>query len=473
MKLGVSKDTVNKYVKEYVSHKKEISNEINEDKIALIQKEMCAAPKRKSATRKALVFTGDLQARFYELIRIDEERNKRLGINKQQLTAALIHRTLCSEGYVVGKTTIAEQFKKYKDKHKECFIKQDYDYGYRAEYDFHHIKVLIKGKVRKFCQVTITLPKSNIIFVKYYENEKLESFIDSLVCFLNFCGGVPITICFDNMKNVVKKFVYKGDKEYNDELIKLSNYYGFKIITTNPYSGNEKGHVETSGKHIRKELFSLRYEFDSLEGLLLYSDEALRERNESKKTLFNLERKAFLPLPTHQYELGRPTRCFVNKYSLISVDANFYSVPDIYVNKTVNCNVYINRITVYNDKDVIIAEHIKKEGKGDYALNLFHYVETFKRKPGALENSLALKQAPKVLQTFFCNHFITDPKSFLDILTNMSLDDILELAVKFGYCRKKYIKTNPKYIGLKRNYTIEEVSSNQLKTITTIFKQEI
>ena len=99
-------------------------------------------------------------------------------------------------------------------------------------------------------------------------------------------------------------------------------------------------------------------------------------------------------------------------------------------------------------------------------------METFKRKPGALENSLALKQAPDVLQTLFHNYFITDPKCFLDILTKMSLDDILELAVEFGYCKKKYLRVNPKYIGLKRNYTIEEVSANQLKTITSIFKQE-
>ena len=50
---------------------------------------------------------------------------------------------------------------------------------------------------------------------------------------------------------VVLKFIMKS-------LIKLSNYYGFKIMTTNPRSGNEKGHVETSGKIARTELIYLQ-----------------------------------------------------------------------------------------------------------------------------------------------------------------------------------------------------------------------
>ena len=35
----------------------------------------------------------------------------------------------------------------YNNKNKEAFIKQSYDPGQRAEYDFHQIKVLIDGKL--------------------------------------------------------------------------------------------------------------------------------------------------------------------------------------------------------------------------------------------------------------------------------------------------------------------------------------
>jgi len=72
-----------------------------------------------------------------------------------------------------GKTTIQTELKK----NKEAFIKQSYDPGQRAEYDFHQIKVLIDGKLRNIYQATISMPYSNYKFVKHYPNQKFESFI--------------------------------------------------------------------------------------------------------------------------------------------------------------------------------------------------------------------------------------------------------------------------------------------------------
>ena len=49
-----------------------------------------------------------------------------------------------------------------------------------------------------------------------------------------------------------------------------SNYYGFKITTCNVAKGNEKGHVENSGKLLRNDLFSLNYKFETEEELYDY-----------------------------------------------------------------------------------------------------------------------------------------------------------------------------------------------------------
>jgi hypothetical protein len=58
---------------------------------------------------------------------------------------------------------------------------------------------------------------------------------------------------------------------------------------------------------------------------------------------FKKEQEHLLSLPVHPYELGRLQYSKVNKLSLISVDGNFYSVPD-YVEKRVLCNVYSNQM---------------------------------------------------------------------------------------------------------------------------------
>lgn len=467
--LGVSKNTVNSYIQEYKAYNYQLSHETDKAKIAIIQDLMCSKPAKKKYIKGRAAFNKEIEKRFHELLQIDQERDVALGSNKQSVTAALIHRVLISEGFKIGETTIRNEFRKHKDKPKECFIIQEYEYGQRAEYDFHQIKLLIGDKIRVFHQATITLPKSNIVFGKLYDNEKMEVFIESLVSFFAFCGGVVGTIVFDNMKTAVKRFLYGRQREYTDELIKISNYYGFKIQTTNGYSPNEKGHVENSGKEIRRGLFSLRYKFDDLNDLLVYYERELDKRNQAYYSEFMIERSHLRKLPNKHYEIGRMIQCKVNSYSLVSIDANFYSVPDKFVGKMVNCNVYITHIVIYDDHSNVIAKHQKKEGKQNYSIDFLHYIETFRRKPGAIENSIALKQAPAVLQTFFKKYFITDPQKFLEIITKMSLEDVIDLAVEFGYCKRHNLRVNPKYLGYDKNYTIEEISKRQLDEIANTF----
>ena len=462
-RLGISRNTTNKYVKEANNLFKQIENETDESKIFLLQNELVSRPKRKSVwTRK--VFTGELKQRFYELISLDEERDTKLGINKQKLTASLLHRTLKSEGFDVGITTIQTEFKIYKNKHKEAFIKQQYDPGFRAEYDFHEIKVIEGGKVKKRYQATITLPHSNYVFAKHYPDQRKENFLDSLISFFEEIGGVPKTIVFDNMRNVVRKFVYGGSKEYTEDLLKFSNYYGFKIITTNPRRGNEKGHVEQGGKVIRKELFTFNYEFDTLADLREYTKDELIKLNNKSLPKFINEKTQLLNLPLVRYEIGTLVNSVVNSESLIQIDSNQYSVPESYVNKDVYSNVYNEVINVYNLKHELIASHKKIEGNKECSINILHYTSTLLKKPGALTNSLALKQSPKIYQELFHKYFTTKPKDFIKLINENDIYELNELLIKLN---NGYKLTSIK----SKEITIEEVSSNQLSQISNLFNQ--
>jgi len=462
-RLGISRNTTNKYVREANNLFKQIENETDESKIFLLQNELVSRPVRKGVwTRK--VFTGELKQRFYELISLDEERDTKLGINKQKLTASLLHRTLKSEGFDVGITTIQTEFKIYKNKHKEAFIKQEYDPGFRAEYDFHEIKVIEAGKVKKRYQATITLPHSNYVFAKHYPDQRKENFLDSLISFFEEIEGVPKTVVFDNMRNVVRKFVYGGSKEYTEDLLKFSNYYGFKIITTNPRRGNEKGHVEQGGKVIRKELFTFNYEFDTLADLREYTKDELEKLNNKSLPKFINEKTQLLNLPLVRYEIGRLVNSIVSSESLIQIDSNQYSVPESYVNKDVYSNVYNEVINVYNLKHELIASHKKIEGNKEYSINILHYTSTLLKKPGALTNSLALKQSPKIYQELFHKYFTTKPKDFIKLINENDIYELNELLIK--------LNNGHKLTSIKsKEITIEEVSSNQLSQISNLFNQ--
>ena len=72
----------------------------------------------------------------------------------------------------------------------------------------------------------------------------------------------------------------------------------FKIITTNPRRGNEKGDVEQGGKVIRKELFTFNYEFNSLDDLRQYTKDELIKLNNKSQVNFKDEQINLLQLPT-------------------------------------------------------------------------------------------------------------------------------------------------------------------------------
>lgn len=389
--LGISRNTVDKYVNEYIQLQHELSQAVDQTVIAAIQTKICSAPKRKPANVKKKAFTPEVERRFLELLEIDAKRSEILGSNKQTISAASLTRRHNNEGYKVSESTILIHFNLYKNAHPECFIKQWYDYGKRAEYDFHQIKVKFAGEVKVYHQVTISLPKSNYVFGLLYKNENIKTVLDSIIRFINHCDGVFEEMVFDNMSTVVKRVIKPNDEEFTDDIIKLSIYYGFKITTCNPRSGNEKGHVENSGNLVRKELFSLNYEFESEEALYSYYSKELAKYNEKELKEFEIEKKALKSKPQNDYLICDFQTCTVSSYSLVTIDNNFYSVPDDYVGKDVIANIFTDRIVLFY-KDYQIASHIKKEGFKEYSIEIKHYFNTFLKKPGALKKSLALKQ---------------------------------------------------------------------------------
>lgn len=414
--LGVSKNTVNKYVAQYKRSIEQLSKQTDAHKIAIIQEAICSKPVRKKGTYNCSVFKGSLKRRFYELLELDEKRNELLGPNKQQATAKAIFDQLIKEGFVVGETTIRDRVRQYRKKQQECFVKLNYEYGEVAQYDFHQVKVRVAGKNMVYHQSTISLPKSNYVYGKLYRNEKMEAFLDSLVCFHNHCGGAFKKIVFDNMRNVTRRFVLKNEREYTDDIIKLSTYYGFKIETCNAYKANEKGHVETGGDNLRKSMFSFNYEFESEAELFSYYEKALQDYNKDSQAEFQTEKLHLLELPVKQYELGRLQQAKVNSYSFVSIDTNFYSVPDKYVGEKVMCLVYTNYINIVDSKGNFICKHDKKEGKSEYSVNILHYIDTLINKPKALVNSLAFKQAPDHIRAMYYKHYDENPREFLQAL---------------------------------------------------------
>ena len=102
-----------------------------------------------------------------------------------------------------------------------------------------------------------------------------------------------------------------------------------------------------------------------------------------------LEKEFLLPYKP-KLELAAIKELKVNKYGFVSIENNFYSVPDYLVGKKVTAKIYHSDIDLYANNHYFYT-HKKRDGSKEISIDIRHYLTTFERKPGALRNSFALK----------------------------------------------------------------------------------
>lgn len=113
-------------------------------------------------------------------------------------------------------------------------------------------------------------------------------------------------------------------------------------------------------------------------------------------------------------ELAEIRQSFVNKYSFVQIDNNFYSVPEYLVGLKVTSKIYYNKIIIYSNNE-FVCEHKKIDGEKKISADIRHYLKTLTFKPGALKNSYVLKSNLK-LKSIFNKYWINNPKKFIDII---------------------------------------------------------
>lgn len=191
-----------------------------------------------------------------------------------------IYEILVEEGHDISLVAINIELARIRQKQKEVYIRQTYEYGERLEYDFGEVLLNCGEGMKTYHMAVFSSPCSDFRWLYLYPNQKKDVFLDSHVKFFEMVGGCYREAVYDNMKNVVSKFIGKNEKELNADPIKMAMYYGYQINVTNCFRGKEKGHVENSVKVLRNQLFSRHYTFGSLDEAQTYAHSRLLKLNE-------------------------------------------------------------------------------------------------------------------------------------------------------------------------------------------------
>jgi hypothetical protein len=394
--------------------------------VKTVQEEMYAEPKYDVSKRTKRKYTAAVEESLKEILEQEEAKTRRLGPrHKQKLSNKQIHEQLVNLGHDIGRVTINNAIAVQRKKLKEVYIRQHYELGDRLEYDFGEVLLDCGKGIRKYHMAVFSSPASNFRWSYLYTNQKQAVFQDSHVQFFEMAGGVWKEVVYDNMKNVVHKFIGRNEKELNKELLQMALYYGYTPNVTNCFKANEKGHVESSVQVLRNQIFASRYKFTSLDEACVYMANRLEEINEECRIT---EEKECLGVYRPPLELAKISENTVDSYSMIVVDTCKYSVPEYFVGKKVIVKKYHDEIRVYAAGDMICS-HKRIFGNGNMSVDIYHYLGTLLKKPGAVRNSVALKSIPK-LKAIFDTHYAKEPKKFIETFIEhkeLTVDEIVAL----------------------------------------------
>ena len=180
------------------------------------------------------------------------------------------------------------------------------------------------------------------------------------------------------------------------------SHYGFDAFYCQPgISGaHEKGGVEGEVGWFRRNRLSPMPVVDTLEELndrirIWEAQDDGRRINDRIRTIgqdFANERPYLAPLPVEAFDPGLVLTPRVDRSSMITVRMVKYSVPARFIGRKVRVSLRASEVVVFDGRTVV-ARHQRITVKHGQSVQLDHYLEVLKTKPGALPGSTALAKA--------------------------------------------------------------------------------
>lgn len=478
-----SRNTVDKYIRAYEKSKREDVRDLP------IAEDVIKPPTYKKRIGKKRVLTETIKNILRGYIK-ENEWKKNHYMSKQQMKMIDMHEKLIENGYSVSYTTVRNFVNSEVSKKKEVFVRRYAEPGYEVEFDWGEIKIVIDGKIKAYSLAVFTLAYSNYRFAKIYPSESQVCVLDVHTKFIDQVGFIPSVFTYDNMRTVVKSFV-GTEKTITDSMMHLSNYYQFKIRLCEPRKGNEKGHVERSVEFIRRKAFSSDYTFRNVEEADNHLTTVLqkinqRNHHEHKVKHYDLmleEKQIAGPVIVTPFDSSELLECRVDKYSTVVIKQNHYSVPEGHVGKYIKAKVGAEKVKLFIDGE-LMAEHKRNWSLHQWEMDIYHYLNTFQRKKGAIAQSECLRQAPKQIKNLYNTHYIGKEKEFIELLHYIKENDNLERvmaavehlnAIRFGYVSTERIlficeQSNPTEVSLDRDETTNQSESN-MRDYANMFNQ--
>jgi transposase len=287
----------------------------------------------------------------------------------------------------------------------EAFVPQEHAPGAEAEVDFGEVWVVLSGVKTKCHMFILRLSNSGKAIHRIYPTQAQEAFLEGHIEAFNVLDGIPTKhIRYDNLTSAVTAVVFGQGRQRleNDRWVLFRSHYGFDPFYCQPGidGAHEKGGVEGEVGWFRRNRLSPMPVTESLDELndRIRAWEALddaRRINDRIRTIgqdFAAEQPFLAPLPVEVFDPGLVLTPRVDRSSMITVRMVKYSVPARFIGRKVRVSLRASEVVAFDGR-AVAARHQRIVAKCGQSVQLDHYLEVLKTKPGALPGSTALARA--------------------------------------------------------------------------------
>ena len=298
-----------------------------------------------------------------------------------KLTATRLYAMAQQRGYPGGPSQFRSHIAQLRPrKPSEAYLRLRTLPGEQGHIDWGHFDYVHIGRARRpLMAFVMVLSWSRRIFLRFYLNQRMESFLRGHVAAFDAWGAVPRVLLYDNLKSAVLE--RRDDAiRFHPTLLALSAHYRFEPRPVAVARGNEKGRVERAIRYIRDSFFAGR-QWSGIDDLNAQADiwcagtAAHRPCPEDPRMTVNeafaQEQPQLLALPGNPFETDERVEVSVGKTPYIRFDLNDYSVPHTQVQRSVTVMASLTRVRVFDGSEVI-AEHPRVYGKAEQIENPAH-----------------------------------------------------------------------------------------------------
>jgi len=290
------------------------------------------------------------------------------------LTATRLYTMVQQRGYPGGSSHFRSHVAQLRPrKPSEAYLRLRTLPGEQAQVDWGHFHYVQIGRAKRpLMAFVMVLSWSRQIFLRFYLNQRMESFLRGHVAAFDAWGALPRVLLYDNLKSAVLE--RRDDAiRFHPTLLALSAHYHFEPRPVAVARGNEKGRVERAIRYIRDSFFAGR-QWTDIEDLNAQADAwcadtaahrpCPEDQSMTVREAFAQEQPQLLALPDTPFETDEQVAVSVGKTPYVRFDLNDYSVPHTQVRRTVTVMASLTRVRVL-EGSAVIAEHPRGYGKGE------------------------------------------------------------------------------------------------------------